>query len=256
MKKSIILLSSIAISATIFASSTASAQEYSAEKPSYSKIDQTKKNEVYLTEYEIRKTDFNLLSKVFNDLEKKTSNKNYTEEELNQIAAKEIKQALQNKSTSFSTMGFSIPGFGELTDAEIRLAQSNPTEFVKYGNAAQEAKTEAEKYYGKSQLGKGNGDAFRHSYWNARLVQSFGGGPSHGYNRAKVWATAHESNSKGIDKEMDLMNNETGRFLATQNYYTYSSVKYSSVLRNMVKQGSLVRIVNDKLVATNGTTGK
>ncbi len=30
----------------------------------------------------------------------------------------------------------------------------------------------------------------------------------------------------------------------------------SDTLRKMVKQGSLVRIVNNKLVATNGTTGK
>ncbi|MCY8467076.1 DUF6973 domain-containing protein [Bacillus atrophaeus] len=256
MKKSLILLSSIAISATVF-TSTASAQAYNTvEKPSYSKTNQTKKIESYLTEQEIRNTDFNMLSKVYKELEKKIVNKSYTEEELNEIATKEIQQEIRNKSTSFSTMGYSIPGFGELTDAEIRLAKSNPTEFVKYGNAAQEANTEAKKYYGKSQLVQGNGDAFRHSYWNARLVQSFGGGPSHGYNRAKVWATAHESKSSGIDKQMDLMNNETGRFLATENYYTYSSVKYSSVLRNMVKKGSLVRIVNNKLVATNGTTGK
>ncbi|GIN82380.1 hypothetical protein P4V37_15550 [Bacillus subtilis] len=256
MKKSIILLSSVVISATIFTSSTALAKEYSPDKLQYSKTEHTKKNKLYLTEQELRNTDFNMLSKVNDQLEKKIANKNYTEEELNQIAAKAIQQAIQNKSTSFSAMDYSIPGFGALTDAEIRLAKSNPLEFVKYGNAAQEAKAEAEKYYGKEQLGKGNGDAFRHSYWNARLVQSFGGGPSHGYNRAKVWATAHESKSSGLDKQMDLMNNETGRFLATENYYTYSSVKYSSVLRSMVKQGSLVRIVNGKLVATNGTTGK
>ncbi|MEC1620589.1 DUF6973 domain-containing protein [Bacillus mojavensis] len=256
MKKCLILLSGVALSATIFSSTTAAAQEYSVEKPNYSKVDRTKKIVPYLTEQEIRNSDFNMLSKVYEELEKKTANKNYTEEKLNQIAANEIQKAIRNKSTSFSTMGYSIPGFGELTDAEIRLAQSNPLEFVKYGNAAQEAKTEAQKYYSKSQLYQGNGDAFRHAYWNARLVQSFGGGPSHGYNRAKVWANAHESKSSGIDKEMDLMNNETGRFLATQNYYTYSSVKYSSVLRSMVKQGSLVRIVKNKLVATNGTTGK
>ncbi|MGF7534320.1 hypothetical protein AAGG74_11535 [Bacillus mexicanus] len=255
MRKSLILLSSIALSATIFTSTTASAQEYPVDKTN-SKADGTKKSVTYLTEQEIKNSDFNMLSKVYEELKKKTANKNYTEEELNKITANEIQKAIRNKSNSFSTMGYSIPGFGELTDAEIRLAQSNPMEFVKYGNAAQEAKTEAQKYYGKSQLYQGNGDAFRHAYWNARLVQSFGGGPSHGYNRAKVWANAHESKSSGIDKEMDLINNETGRFLAMENYYTYSSVKYSSVLRSMVKQGSLVRIVNKKLVATNGTTGK
>lgn len=71
MKKSIILLSSVVISATIFTSSTALAKEYSPDKLQYSKTEHTKKNKLYLTEQELRNTDFNMLSKVNDQLEKR-----------------------------------------------------------------------------------------------------------------------------------------------------------------------------------------
>ncbi|KRG16564.1 hypothetical protein ACA30_01835 [Virgibacillus soli] len=89
------------------------------------------------------------------------------------------------------------------------------------------------------------------------MVPYFGGtkGPQHGYDRTRVWANAHEYTSSGIDKEMDLFNNEQGRFLGMTEY-TNSFTQFSSRIRTMVKQGSLVRIVNGQLTATNGTTGK
>ena len=60
-----------------------------------------------------------------------------------------------------------------------------------------------------SRLTKGNGDAFRHAYWNAILVPNMGGssGAVYGEERAKAWTDAHEQYSVGIDKEMDLHNN-------------------------------------------------
>nr|WP_172442930.1 hypothetical protein [Bacillus thuringiensis] len=48
-----------------------------------------------------------------------------------------------------------------------------------------------------------------------------------GVARSKVWTDAHEQYSSGVDKEMDLYNNE-------------------------VANGSMVRIAEDKLVRTNG----
>ncbi len=78
-----------------------------------------------------------MLSKIHNKLNKEISNKDYTEEELNQIAAKEIQQAIRSKSTSFSALDYYIPvpGFGQLNKDEIRLAERNPLEFTKYANA-------------------------------------------------------------------------------------------------------------------------
>ena len=46
-----------------------------------------------------------------------------------------------------------------------------------------------------------NGDAFRHTYWNALMVKYVG------VDDAKTFADAHESgdDSQGVDKEMDLI---------------------------------------------------
>lgn len=53
---------------------------------------------------------------------------------------------------------------------------------------------------------------------------------------------------------MDLYNNEVGRTIAYNNYF-WSINQYSSQIRNEVANGSMVRIVRiveDKLVKTNG----
>ncbi|MGD6898363.1 DUF6973 domain-containing protein [Bacillus infantis] len=220
----------------------------------------------YLTDKDVTKVSPEALFSIFKELEDEISSGKYTEVELNKMAATKIKQAsssteikqtIPTKESSVMA-DYSIPGFGSLTDAEVSLAKKHPIEFTKYGAAAVSAKSESEKYYGGTQLYKGNGDAFRHSFWNALLVISFGGtnqGPLHGVNRAKAWTDAHEQNSSGIDKEMDLINNEIGRQYAYTNYYQTNS-QLSSGLRKMVGQGTMVRIVNNNLVATNGTTGK
>lgn len=119
----------------------------------------------------------------------------------------------------------------------------------------------AEELYSSDQLYLGNGDAFRHAYWNASLVKAMGSlfGPSylegkalHGVERATAWTTAHEQNSSGIDKQMDLHNNNVGRYHAYITYpATYETLK-SDILR-MVGEGQMVRIVNGKLTATNST---
>ncbi|WP_022750269.1 DUF6973 domain-containing protein [Lachnobacterium bovis] len=47
-------------------------------------------------------------------------------------------------------------------------------------------------------------EVFRHCLWNALMKQSIGS------SAAEQWATAHEYNSSGIDKTMDLHNNRDG----------------------------------------------
>ncbi|WP_179874573.1 hypothetical protein [Bacillus wiedmannii] len=54
---------------------------------------------------------------------------------------------------------------------------------------------------------------------------------------------------------MDLHNHWFGRSVAMNNYY-WTTSKYSSYMRERVSKGSLARIVNNQLVATNGVTGK
>ncbi|MBU8568872.1 hypothetical protein KM914_21135 [Virgibacillus pantothenticus] len=74
-------------------------------------------------------------------------------------------------------------------------------------------------------------------------------------NRAKVWTNAHEAESSGIDKEMDLINNEIGRYHAYENFSDYKT-KISKDLRQKVANGVMVRIVKGKLTATSRFTGK
>ncbi|MGM0816196.1 MAG: DUF6973 domain-containing protein [Bacillota bacterium] len=217
----------------------------------------------FLTKDEVIKIDFAELDQIRKKLDIKNKDNEYTEEEMNRFATQEIKSTLTNKTREYimTTMktGYSyIPGFSDLTEKEVELARQHPVEFVTYASTAKNASDETNKYFGKSQLWQGNGDAFRHTYWNAILVPNFGGtmkGPNHGYNRAKVWTTAHEQNSKGADREMDLYNNEQGRQLGVTKYYN-TNTQFSKSIRTMVKQGSLVRIVKGQLTATNGVTGK
>ncbi|MED1303803.1 hypothetical protein P4U65_25295 [Bacillus pacificus] len=208
----------------------------------------------YLNEEEIRSIDPYQLNLIFKELKDDIKSGKYTQDDLNQIASEKIKNS---PAKSFSLNGYDIPGLPDLTDAEISLAKRHPIEFVTYGGCSIDALNEAKKYYGDDQLYQGNGDAFRHAYWNAILVPNFGGssGAVYGEERAKAWTDAHEQNSYGIDKEMDLHNNWFGRSVAMSNYY-WTTSKYSSYLRERVSKGALARIVNGQLIATNGVTGK
>lgn len=286
MKKPLVLLSSVLISTSLFANTPVSAaSESNAEETtpySYNNIidkyfsdvsseikekiqSETPDIEVnekeYLTEEEVLQTDFSTLAHIYEELESDIKNDKYTDQELNQIAAKKIKNSLKSKKVNLksevSLLSYEIPGFGELTAKEVELAKKHPIEFTNYGATAIQAKNESEKYYGSSQLYQGNGDAFRHSFWNALMVVYFSdsAGPMYGVERATVWANAHEQYSSGLDKEMDLMNNEIGRYYAYTNY-TYTATQFSSGLRKMVSQGTMARIVKGNLVATNSTTGK
>jgi hypothetical protein len=166
-----------------------------------------------------------------------------------------IKESINKEKQPRYGLSAYIPGYKNLNSAEKKLAKKHPTEFVKYTDAALEAKKESEKYYGKSQLYQGNGDAFRHAFWNARIVQKFNGPVMDRVTRAQVWTNAHEATSSGIDKEMDLINNEKGRYHAYLNLSDIRS-KVSRDLRKKVANGVMVRIVNGKLMATSRYTGK
>ena len=277
MKKSLVLLSSVVISSSLFASTSAFATENNEKelKP-YSYTDVKEKyfngiaeeiedsnqidagyadvsNTNYLTEEEVTQVSFSTLATISEELKPYVLSNQYTEKELNEMATDMIKESLGGKARiSYED----IPGIGDLNSKEIAIAKKHPIEFANFGATALIALNESKKYYSEAQRTKGNGDAFRHSFWNALMVTYFANnsGPAHGVERATAWATAHEANASGIDKEMDLINNEIGRQYAYVNF-TYTQSKFSSGLRSMVKQGTLVRIVKENLVATNGTTG-
>lgn len=206
----------------------------------------------YLTEQEVRSISFENLNTIYQDV--KGSISHYTEHEFNLLVTQKIRDFLEIEQDTILPLGYELPGGLRITQAEVNLAKSNPGEFTIYGSTALAAINLSEAIY-NSGLSQGNGDAFRHAYWNAILVQEFGAvtrGPAYGVERAEIWTTAHESESSGIDKEMDLYNNYVGREIGYFNY-TQSRTHISNTLQTLVNQGTLVRIVNNRLVATDST---
>jgi hypothetical protein len=83
----------------------------------------------------------------------------------------------------------------------------------------------------------GHQDAFRHAYWNARLVHDFGS------DFARKFATAHEGlPGNPADREaMDLYNNEVGRRVATENPDAGTD-ELADLIQQAVEGGDLIVI--------------
>ena len=68
-----------------------------------------------------------------------------------------------------------------------------------------------------------------------------------GEDAAREWANAHESYSEGIDKEMDLFNNEAGCCIAVE---TRSEDQIVDFVKELVSTGHCLRIVDGRLEHT------
>lgn len=140
-------------------------------------------------------------------------------------------------------IGDYIPGYGSLNSAERALALKHPIQAVTVYNCANKATDATIAYYGTNGW-QDNSDAFRHCCWNALMKSAMSA------SDADAWATAHEAESSGIDKDMDLFNNAVGRSI---NVSGKSDSEMYEAVKGKVKGGSCRRIVNNKLVATDGT---
>lgn len=110
---------------------------------------------------------------------------------------------------------------------------------------SKKASSKTIEFFNKSE-GYDNTDAFRHGYWNALMAKN------HGADLAKQYADAHEARpeSTGLDLEMDLSNNQTGRDYGI----TYSDLTEDALalrILDCVLSGRFQRIVDQKLVLTN-----
>ncbi|MFD8914759.1 DNRLRE domain-containing protein [Streptomyces sp. NPDC059575] len=137
-------------------------------------------------------------------------------------------------------------GFGDLTPAEKRYCTTNPYDCDKAHKDAEKAFKEAQDRYPDNTLFQGTGDAFRHCYWNARMEINID------HETAYEVATRHESESRGVDKEMDLRNNKIGRKIG-RDYRGKSRSNYNARDKciSYVKKGSLWKIKSGKLVKSN-----
>ncbi|GAB0107846.1 hypothetical protein JMUB6875_68460 [Nocardia sp. JMUB6875] len=83
----------------------------------------------------------------------------------------------------------------------------------------------------------GQGDAFRHTYWNALMSQRFG------EDFAKTYATAHEGapGQPSHREAMDLFNNNLGRQIADQNQGA-STDELKDKVKDAINQGRAIVI--------------
>lgn len=130
----------------------------------------------------------------------------------------------------------------ELNPEEKKLILKHPIQAYKVYKVAKVAEAKTIEFYGKSEWSD-NSDAFRHCLWNALMAKSIG------TSCAQRWATAYEFESMGIDKDMDLYNNQVGRNLDVADQPIGRIV---ALVKQQIKQGACKRIVDGKLVPTNG----
>lgn len=137
-----------------------------------------------------------------------------------------------------------------LSLAEVLNAFNHPIAAPQAYTASKLATSKSEAFYVLSARWKGNGDAFRHAYWNALMVKTIGA------ELAEKFATAHEASSPaGTEKTMDLQNNYYGRVYGNV-YKTQSDDALAVTFRNLTTDGMLFRIAElngtQYLLASNG----
>ena len=129
-----------------------------------------------------------------------------------------------------------------LNDIERKLAIRHPIQAFRVYLAASRAEETTIRLYGSNGF-QDNADAFRHCLWNALMKKSVGA------DAAREWANAHEAYSEGVDREMDLYNNEVGRGIAVE---AFTEEQIIRVVQDLVSAGQCLRIVEGHCESTGG----
>lgn len=168
--------------------------------------------------------------------------KGITDQDVLKLLVEKIEEKNSNSSLKASR-SYSVFGT-RITSEEAKLVAKHPIDAVEVAANAETAQDAAEDKYESDELYLGNGDAFRHAYWNALNVEFVG------ESRAKEFADAHESETpSGVDKTMDLRNNKIGRSIGEST----SISKIKSKVEKYCDRGDLWRVVNGKLVETDSS---
>lgn len=168
---------------------------------------------------------------------------------IDNMTKKESEEFLRNEIENYQNSKKNIELYKDdeykeyISDAEKLLAIAHPQEALLVNISRKKANEMNVYYYGMASS-QDSGDAFRHGCWNAYMTIMMD------EIYAKMFADAHEDtpNSVGIDKEMDLYNNEIGREdgLANKgNSYEY----IAEVIMKRVSFGYYKKIVDGELVA-------
>lgn len=197
--------------------------------------------------------------------EAKNKNSNITLDQLDTITINEINKIVSAKGqtstksiVSPASTGFYDPN--NLNSEELKLVALYPTEAIIVKNCASEALNLAMSLY-TDYSRDGNGDAFRHSYWNALMtaeiafISGYSFNWSRGKDQALKWSTAHEYNAPEPSKSMDLYNNGVGARIAY-----YAATTNHTTLKNecisYINKGWMERIVGGRIVVTDSSNRK
>lgn len=188
-----------------------------------------------------------------------TSQENFnslTEEEMNDLVITELNNIYDKKLNDGDIQLYSgLPTDKyKLNKAEVILAASNPVVAVNVYGQADQATKRTEELFVSPNADHHNGNAFKHAYWNGLMT----GHLLVGETWAKKWADAHEeASTNALATQMDLFNNAVGRQvykdLAADMILFPSDADVGNEILKRIKNGKLKRIVNNKLVATDGT---
>jgi hypothetical protein len=145
-------------------------------------------------------------------------------------------------------------GPSDFSDLPFLRDQLNPEEKILFDEDpivgarvllhAKAALSAAEDLYAGAELHNGNGDAFRHFYWNFLMTEN----TSVGERWAERWGNAHEDTlgNPPLEKTMDLHNNNVGRKLGLT-----GAADDPPVLRAAVRNGACRVIRNGALVRSD-----
>ncbi|MFD5574563.1 DUF6973 domain-containing protein [Streptomyces cadmiisoli] len=133
-----------------------------------------------------------------------------------------------------------------MTKSEAAYCAWNPIDCTYAWDSSKKALAQARSWYVDSTLYKGIGDAFRHCYWNGRMEIRLS------TDDAYQFATRHESDSRGVDKEMDMRNNSIGRGIGrSKTGQSSATTKVRDACRSAQRQGKLWITRNGSLVRSS-----
>ncbi|WP_054811277.1 DUF6973 domain-containing protein [Nocardia arizonensis] len=122
----------------------------------------------------------------------------------------------------------------EMSAMKTLLLTQGPEAVGEHFKLSSEAMAAAESTFPAS-TADGQGDAFRHAYWNALMTQQFG------EDWTKEYGTAHEKSAGNVPQReaMDLYNNERGRQIALANPNA-SPAELQQIIKSEIDKGTLV----------------
>lgn len=127
-----------------------------------------------------------------------------------------------------------------LNEAEKKMVAQHPFQAAQVYRAASKAEEMTVQFYGYNGW-QDSADAYKHCLWNALMKKYIGEAA------AREWANAHEYCSEGVDKEMDLFNNEVGLSIDVEMRTEEQIIDY---VRELVSTGQCLRIVDGRLERT------